>query len=135
MASICRLHALYIVDITKDMTWDNPGTAIWSAIELNVGILCASLPTLRAFFNKVWPRAFLSTFNSRRVGADTENATKGQYYNMEGSIMVKKTIAIQNVRAVDGDEIEGPLPHSSSNHEGGFESIHLDPKLRSGNHW
>lgn len=105
MASVCRLHSLYIVDNTTDVTWDNPGTAIWSAIELNVGILCASLPTLRAFFARIWPRAFLSVHNSQRAGADTADGRKGQYYNMEGSIMVRKTIAIQSTRAVDSEDI------------------------------
>ena len=90
-----RLHALYVVNISTDSTWDNPGSVIWSAIELNVGILCASLPTLRAFFIKIWPRVFGVSFGTRRAAAGTDTA-KGQYYNMEGSIMVKKTVAIQN---------------------------------------
>ncbi|KAF3048799.1 hypothetical protein E8E11_000901 [Didymella keratinophila] len=93
IASIFRLHALYVLTHTTDITWDNPGTAIWSAIELNVGILCASLPTLRAFFIRIWPKTFLSSYHSRRTNLDTGNGTKGQYYNMEGSIMVKKTVA------------------------------------------
>lgn len=90
IASICRLHALYVLSHTTDITWDNPGTAIWSAIELNVGILCASLPTLRAFFIRIWPKAFLSSYNSRRADLDTGNGTRGQYYNMEGSIMSRR---------------------------------------------
>lgn len=126
--SISRLHAFYFVDITTDITWDNPGTAICSAIELNVSILCASLPTLRVFFQwnmaasilccgtcvvqktelpdlwvlkAVYTAIFVSTFSSRRVGRAMDNATEGQYYNMEGSIMVKTTITIQNFRAVE----------------------------------
>ncbi|KAF2834658.1 hypothetical protein M501DRAFT_943757, partial [Patellaria atrata CBS 101060] len=58
ITSILRLHALYIVTISKDITWDNPGTAIWSCVELNVGIICASLPTLRALLTKFFPNAF-----------------------------------------------------------------------------
>lgn len=101
MASICRLHSLYILNISKDVTWDNPGAALWSAIELNIGIICASMPMLRALFIKIWPTAFLSSFNSRRANTDPAHATKGQYYNMEGSIMVKKTIAVQTSKAAD----------------------------------
>lgn len=96
VASICRLHSLYIVDISTDITWDNPGSAIWSAIELNVGILCASLPTLRALFIEYWPRAFLSSFSFRATPGESHHTAKGEYYNMEGSILVKKTIAIES---------------------------------------
>ncbi|KAL1656297.1 hypothetical protein SLS61_000759 [Didymella pomorum] len=119
IASICRLHALYILTHTNDITWDNPGTAIWSAIELNIGILCASLPTLRAFFIRIWPKAFLSSYNSRRNNADTGNGTKGQYYNMEGSIMVKKTVAVQSTRDL-GDEDQ--ISSESSSQPGRVES-------------
>lgn len=45
------------------MTWDNPGTATWSTVELNVGIICASLPTLRAFFAQYFPNAFSSSIS------------------------------------------------------------------------
>lgn len=102
IASICRLHALYILRNSKDVTWDSPATATWSAMELNTGIICASLPTLRAFFTKYWPRAFLTSWRgSHRTGAD-EGTAKGQYYNMEGSVMVKKTITINRV----GDDVQ-----------------------------
>ncbi|KAF2003479.1 hypothetical protein P154DRAFT_401435, partial [Amniculicola lignicola CBS 123094] len=60
LASILRLHTLYVVDISHDITWDNPGTATWSSIEVNIGIICASLPTLRAFLAQWFPRAFSS---------------------------------------------------------------------------
>ncbi|KAH7131876.1 hypothetical protein B0J11DRAFT_565468 [Dendryphion nanum] len=58
LASVLRLHALYIVVISEDITWDNPGTATWSAMELNIGIICASLPTLRAFLARYFPSTF-----------------------------------------------------------------------------
>jgi hypothetical protein len=58
VASVFRLHALYIVAVSTDITWDNPGTATWSAMELNIGIICASLPTLRAFFAEHFPKTF-----------------------------------------------------------------------------
>ncbi|KAF2184948.1 hypothetical protein K469DRAFT_577795 [Zopfia rhizophila CBS 207.26] len=68
LASILRLHALYIVSISQDITWDNPGTATWSSMELNIGIICASLPTLRAFLAKLFPNTFRSTISRNREG-------------------------------------------------------------------
>ncbi|KAH7345804.1 hypothetical protein BKA66DRAFT_448082 [Pyrenochaeta sp. MPI-SDFR-AT-0127] len=66
IASIYRLHALYILAGTTVITWDSPGAATWSSMELNIGITCASLPTLRAFCNKLVPRLCTNLFISRQ---------------------------------------------------------------------
>jgi hypothetical protein len=55
IASIFRLRALYTSTKTKDPTWDKTGTVYWSAIELNVGVMCASMPTLRCLFSRFFP--------------------------------------------------------------------------------
>ncbi|KUJ16489.1 uncharacterized protein LY89DRAFT_84513 [Mollisia scopiformis] len=55
IASICRLHALYEVSVSKDMTWDNPGTAIWSSIELNTAIICTSISVLKPLVSRLLP--------------------------------------------------------------------------------
>jgi len=98
IASVCRLYALYFISVSSDITWDSPGAVYWSAIELNVGILCASLPTLRPFLARIRPNAFSSSVGSQRVGESSGNKPGGQYYNMEGSIMVRKTIALQSTK-------------------------------------
>ena len=98
IASVCRLYALYLISVSSDITWDSPASVYWSAIELNVGILCASLPTLRPFLARIWPNAFSSSIGSQRVEGSSGNKSGGQYYNMEGSIMVRKTIALQSTR-------------------------------------
>ena len=41
--------------ITQDPSWDNTEAAAWSVIELNCGILCSSLPTLRPLLAKIIP--------------------------------------------------------------------------------
>jgi hypothetical protein len=98
IASVCRLHALYLISVSSDITWDSSASVYWSSIELNIGILCASLPTLRPFLARVWPNAFSSSIGSQRVGESSGNKSGGQYYNMEGSIMVRKTIALQSTK-------------------------------------
>jgi hypothetical protein len=40
---------------SQDPPWDNVGAAIWSVIELNCAIICASLPTLRPLVATVVP--------------------------------------------------------------------------------
>lgn len=60
VVSVLRLWALYIVSVSTDITWDDPGAAIWSAVELNTGIICASLPALRALVSRYFPALFPS---------------------------------------------------------------------------
>jgi hypothetical protein len=45
--SIVRLFTLRAAVNTTDPTWDNVPSAYWSIVELNCGIMCASLPSLR----------------------------------------------------------------------------------------
>ena len=53
--SIYRIWTLREAVESEDPPWDNVGAAIWSAIELNCAIICASLPTLRPLAAKVIP--------------------------------------------------------------------------------
>ncbi|MCJ1372829.1 hypothetical protein MMC20_004054 [Loxospora ochrophaea] len=55
ITSILRLHSLYIISISKDITWDNVSAATWSSVEANVGITCASLPALKALLIRLFP--------------------------------------------------------------------------------
>ncbi|KAH8664970.1 hypothetical protein BGZ60DRAFT_516265 [Tricladium varicosporioides] len=58
IASIFRLHMLYKLSKSSDFLWDGPGTATWSSIELNVGIICASVSTLRPLVSRFLPKIF-----------------------------------------------------------------------------
>ena len=64
---------------SDDPPWDNVGAAMWSVIELNSAIICASLPTLRPFFAKVVPGMFSSNGSNatyERYGSTPRYATK-----------------------------------------------------------
>jgi hypothetical protein len=56
ITSIIRLHSLYTVAHSTDYTWNNVGAATWSSVELNVGITCACLPTLKPLVNRFFPK-------------------------------------------------------------------------------
>jgi hypothetical protein len=47
---------VYKVSQSKDVTYDNVGGATWSSIELNIGITCACLVTLKPVLGAVFPR-------------------------------------------------------------------------------
>lgn len=54
---------LYGLVHTPDPVWDGAMTAICSNVEVNLGIICSCLPTLRGLASRVFPR-LLSDFNS-----------------------------------------------------------------------
>lgn len=66
ITSIVRLYFLRHYGITSDPTWDNTDGVIWSTLEVSTGMICASMPALRAGFSGV--KSSVSTYNpsSRR---------------------------------------------------------------------
>lgn len=65
MCSIFKTIELSALKKTKDPTWDGVNLTIWSATELSVGILIASLPPLRKVFDKMFRQILPSTFMTR----------------------------------------------------------------------
>jgi len=53
--SILRLPSLKKASVSTDFTYDNIGIAVWSCVELNVAILCACLPPLKALLSHFFP--------------------------------------------------------------------------------
>lgn len=52
ICAVARFNYLVIVTHSKDPFYDSLPINTWSVIEVNVGILCASLPTLRPLFSQ-----------------------------------------------------------------------------------
>ncbi|CEO60815.1 hypothetical protein PMG11_05335 [Penicillium brasilianum] len=63
ITSILRLSSLLVISNSTDPTYDNVGAAEWSAIECNVAIICASLPSTRAFLSNLLPHVFSTGSN------------------------------------------------------------------------
>lgn len=61
IVSLLRLQSLYAVSVSQDISWDNPMAALWSNLEVNIGIICSCLPTLKACILRVFPRFFSSS--------------------------------------------------------------------------
>jgi len=49
-----RLQTLYPSTTSKDPSWDKIPSAIYGIIEVNVGIACASVVTLRPLYRRLW---------------------------------------------------------------------------------
>ena len=52
IASIVRLQSLRIFTLSKDPFYDSLPINTWSMVEVNIGILCASIPTLKPLVSK-----------------------------------------------------------------------------------
>ena len=61
LVSIIRLHSLVRISNSKDPTFDNPPAATFSAVEVNVGIICACLPSIRPALSAILPHHFAPT--------------------------------------------------------------------------
>lgn len=50
IASAIRISTIHFLSFSKDPTWDGYALSVWSAVELNVGIICASLLAIKPLF-------------------------------------------------------------------------------------
>lgn len=65
-----------ITKIRQTANWcpdDNVGAASWSAVECNVGIICACLPTLRPLVSTIIPHLLSSIGGSGHTRSDNES--------------------------------------------------------------
>ncbi|PGH18063.1 hypothetical protein AJ79_00690 [Helicocarpus griseus UAMH5409] len=67
-ASIVRCYYTYVTtDLTYDVSWYGYTLWLWFALETNLAVICASIPTLRPFAKKYFPKLGFkqSTFPSQ----------------------------------------------------------------------
>ncbi|KAK7527128.1 uncharacterized protein IWZ02DRAFT_445447 [Phyllosticta citriasiana] len=76
VTAILRLKSLAKVSKSNDVTYDNRGALIWSTVECNVAIMCASLPSLKVLISRYFPR-LLSTIGS----GSHSNPNSGRYHS------------------------------------------------------
>lgn len=58
LVSVVRLHTLDDISNSEDVSFDNLSHATLSAVEVNVGIICACLPAMRPLFALMMPKYF-----------------------------------------------------------------------------
>jgi hypothetical protein len=68
-----RVHLLVEVMKSADPSYANGPTATWSALEVNIGVICACLPPLRALAVRIAPSNIMS-YGSRHSGYQRNTA-------------------------------------------------------------
>ncbi|KAK2784441.1 hypothetical protein FQN52_009022 [Onygenales sp. PD_12] len=69
------LITMMILDLTYDVTWYGYKIWVWNAIEVNLAVICASIPTLRPFAKKYFPRMGFKTSMVSRSKYGTQRGT------------------------------------------------------------
>lgn len=94
IASIARLHSIRIYTESDDPFYDGVPLNLWSMVEVNVGILCASIPTTKPLFNK----------------AQRERSHKDSYECHSRDHSAMKSCGIDNDNGGHNDEgADGPI--------------------------
>lgn len=81
--SILRLQSLVAFANSANPTWDQVGISLWSTIEINVGVICACMPTIRLILIRLVPRLsdssqngyYSNTSNNGRLALRSRNRT------------------------------------------------------------
>ncbi|KAK4044385.1 hypothetical protein C8A01DRAFT_31439 [Parachaetomium inaequale] len=60
LMSVIRIATLHSMDLVADGTYELAPLAIWSAVEVNLAIICACLTTLKPLVVRVFPRLLQS---------------------------------------------------------------------------
>jgi hypothetical protein len=87
IASIVRLQALRIFTLSNDPFYDSLPINTWSMVEVNIGILCASIPTLKPLVSKAQrhrTRQALYKYNGNKNNRSSE-------WNIDNKPMILKT--------------------------------------------
>ncbi len=66
LVSIMRLQSLIAVSNSTDPTYTNPPSAMWSDVEMNIGIVTSCLPILRPLISRSFPGLFSRITNDEQ---------------------------------------------------------------------
>ncbi|KAJ5042794.1 uncharacterized protein L3040_004187 [Drepanopeziza brunnea f. sp. 'multigermtubi'] len=102
VTSVIRLKSLHEISASTDTTLDGVNAGIWSGIEINVAIACASLPSIKPLISRVAPRLF-STRSTSCSRSNVNNAPDAPHYGsfaMKSSFGGSKGMGGSNVYAV-----------------------------------
>lgn len=105
--SIVRATTLYLVVDLNDASWFGTDGAIWSMVEVNLAILCSSLPTIRYFVAKLLPCLGLRTQGSKYLGAPYMGAQLSSKSHSKSHRMSQFVMRSRKSQAADDANFKG----------------------------
>jgi hypothetical protein len=110
IVSILRLQSLVSFAKSANPTWDNYAVAAWSTVEINVGLFCACMPSMRLLLMRFFPKLLGTTQNT-----NTNYINNNSYMHASGKNNAlagrPKSSAVLSNRAV-----EDKIMYSNRNH-------------------
>ncbi|KAK3677324.1 hypothetical protein LTR78_002862 [Recurvomyces mirabilis] len=117
-AGAVRTYYLYRVGHTGDVSWNIFNATAWSQCELQLGVVCASLPTMRVLFRK-----YLNNTTSRAISNVRSLGSHNSQHSRMGSIRrvngpddrcEREEFSMKHMRTVsEMKELEGEPEHHS----------------------
>ena len=98
--SILRMQSLVYFAKSSNPTWDQWPIALWSTIEINVGVICTCLPSIRLILVRLFPGVLDSN-----ASPHTSHPEHEQWHSSESS----------ELRHRDGELLTMELPRADSN--------------------
>lgn len=113
VVSILRLQSLIYLARSSNPTWDQWIVAWWSTIEVHVGMICASLPTLRLVLVRMWPRVFSTNISRNKSVTERNTRPNSASYIMQSKEVTQSSSEIE-LGAVISPEFR-PIPPPKDN--------------------
>lgn len=120
-SSTARLEALKNKEqysALADLFWYTAPTLMWSTVEVNVGIICASIPVLKPLFVRIAPK-FFSSVGSRATG--NTPSTQDMAYS-KGNATVQRSNRVPRYRS---NSLRTLMSQNSSLGQGDVHNIEL----------
>ncbi|KAH8884971.1 putative PTH11-type G-protein coupled receptor protein [Thozetella sp. PMI_491] len=135
--SVLRLQSLVTFANSMNPTWDQFGASFWTVIELNVGIICTCMPTLRLILVRMFPVLgansrngyYNNTDNNARSGGHSRGHTAEEPKGTPTSSKIG-SITYQKSYSVRFDDSEGDQAALVQMHD--LESQKQTPPIRYG---
>lgn len=144
--SIVRLHSLITHPWDdSNATWVKMDVALWSTVEINVGIICACLPSLRSLLVRAFPSIHVwatdpgsrHDFTERNLGFGTTSRSIAEKHpdfpmpTRPGAIALHRTYAVEfGARLSEDTDEQGLVALGSLDLMGSERSPSRSDKLR-----
>ncbi|KAH7233847.1 uncharacterized protein BKA55DRAFT_580350 [Fusarium redolens] len=122
--SVYRMCTLREAVFSDDPPWNGAGAAIWSVIELNCAIICASLPTLRPLIAKVVPGMSSNHSNYASYERYGSQYATGPNSRIRARVLAKDSK--RSPRSISTEELA--LNDMDSSLQGGMPSVYVESR-------
>jgi hypothetical protein len=107
IVAIVRLHTIYTYTLATDPFQQSILVNLWSVIEINVAVICASAPALKPLFS---PQALLNA----RQGSTPHKHSGYEYHSKEPTGIQNKIFVTQSFSNAKDDIHLGPILSSNT---------------------